>query len=426
MEILWDILVTAAVLGAFGALVLRWLAQGGMVLPAPFSDPLPGRRGELSGWETWRRVFLAAVLFRLGAAFGSVLLYNLLSGAGVGLAELPGLWERWDAPHYVHLVQLGYGGYLEDGQPLFLVFFPLYVWLTRAAALVITDTALAGMAVSALCFAWGNVYLYRLASEEYGGATARRTLLLLWTFPFSFFFGGIMTESLFLLATTAGLYHIRRHQWGRAALWGVLAAMTRMQGVLLIGAACAELWCEVKPLALKGRERKQAFGEMGKKLPLLLTPLLGSGVYFALNYHVTGNPFAFTEMQRHWSQGFLWLPEVLAYLVKNALTWPNVTTRWELWIPELVLFPLFALLLWRSWKRHRSMYTLYAFVYFLLNYCLSWLLSAGRYLSCAVPCFFFAADELEGRPRLTAALVGGMAVLQCVFCYRYLCWGQVM
>ncbi|MCI9264068.1 MAG: hypothetical protein HFF06_05790 [Oscillospiraceae bacterium] len=424
--ILWDLIGTIAFLGSFGVLVLRWLAQGGAALPAPFSAPLPRREGEFSGVETWCKVFLAAILFRLAAGLGSVVLYDLLSGAGVGMTDLPKLWQRWDAPHYIHLVELGYGGYLEEGKPLFLVFFPLYVWLTRGMRLLVPDTALAGMLVSWLCFAWGNVYLYRLVSEEYGERVARRTLLLLWLFPFSFFFGGIMTESLFLLTTTAGLYHIRRHQWGRAAVWGILAAMTRMQGVLLIGAACAELWCEVKPLDKEGEERKASFWEMGKKLPVLIAPLLGGGGYFLLNYRVAGDPFAFVKMQEHWSQGFQWFPEVLGYLAKNAVTWPKVSTRWEMWIPELVLFPVFALLFWKSWKKHRSMFVLYGFVYFILNYCLSWLLSAGRYLSCAVPCFFFAADELEGKSKTTAILVGGMAVLQCVFCYRYLCWGQVM
>lgn len=166
--------------------------------------------------------------------------------------------------------------------------------------------------------------------------------------------------------------------------------------------------------------------EIGKQIPLLIAPVLGSLVYFALNTYVAGDPFAFTKMQEHWSQGFMWFPEVLSYLAKNAFTWPNVITRWEMWLPELLLFPVFSLLLLKSWKKHRSMFTLYAFVYFILNYCLSWLLSAGRYLACAVPFFFFAADELDRRPKLTAVLVTGMAILQCAFCYRYLCWGQVM
>lgn len=56
------------------------------------------------------------------------------------------------------------------------------------------------------------------------------------------------------------------------------------------------------------------------------------------------------------------------------------------------------------------MYTLYAFAYLVLNYSLSWLLSAGRYLSCALPFFLFAAALTEKRPRLTALLAGGMGV----------------
>lgn len=426
LQLFWTILATAAFLGAANALALRWLWASGVVLHGPCSDPMPHRRGEASGSRELFRVFLAALLFRVAWALLSLFLYKSLKGVDLGLTDLPGLWARWDAPHYIKLVELGYSGYIENGQPLFLVFFPLYVWIVRAASFLIPDTALAGMAVSFFCFAGGCVYLYRLGAEEYGSNLACRALILLSAFPFSFFFGGIMTESLFLLTTAAGLYHIRRHQWGRFALWGVLAAMTRMQGVVLIGAAIAELLNDERPFSFTGEERKRALLNCGKRLPLLCVPVLGSLAYLALNYHVTGDPFAFTEMQKHWSQGFRWFPSVLVYLAKNAFTWPNVTTRWEMWIPELVLFPIFALLLWRSWKRHRSMFTLYGFVYFILNYCLSWLLSAGRYLSCGVPFFLFAADELEGKPRLTAAVVAVMAVLQCVFCYRYLCWGQVM
>lgn len=426
MTFLWNVAATLAFLLAAGALVLRWLDSCGADVPAPFSDPLPARRGERPDRMTLGKVFLAALLFRCAAALGSLVLYNVWSGAALGLAELPELWCRWDAPHYVKLAELGYGGYLEGGQPLFLVFFPLYVWLMRILTVVFGHAALAGMTVSFLCFAWGCVYLYRLGCEEYGPRTARRALLLLACYPFSFFFGGIMTESLFFLTTAAGLYSIRRHAWGGAAIWGILAAMTRMQGVILIGAAVAELGSELRPLARTGLARRQAFGVLGRKLPLLCAPALGSLVYLALNFFVAGDAFAFTRMQEHWSQGFQWFSEVLVYLARNAMTWPKLSTRWEMWIPELVLFPVFALLLWKSWKKHRSMLTLYGFVYFILSYCLSWLLSAGRYLSCAVPCFLFAADELEDKPGRTAVLLAGMAVLQAIFLYRYLCWGQVM
>lgn len=425
MLLFWELLATAGSAGFAALLVRRWLWESGLS-PARGGVALPEHRGERPDGGALLRVFCAALAFRLCWAVVSLLVYRLLTGDGVGLGELPALWSRWDAPHYIHLAELGYGGYLEEGKPLFLVFFPLYVWLVRGVTVLVGDTALAGMGVSWLCFGWGSVYVYRLAAEEYGRSAAGRSLALLWSFPFSFFFGGIMTESLFLLTTAAGLYHIRRHQWRRAAIWGVLAAMTRMQGVLLVGAAGAELFCQEKPFARTGKERGRTLLRMAGKLPLLAAPVLGSGVYFLLNYQVAGDPFAFVEMQKHWSQGFQWFPEVLAYLAKNAFTWPNVSTRWEMWIPELALFPLFAFLLWRSREKHRSMFTLYAFVYFILNYCLSWLLSAGRYLACALPFFWFGAVELEGRPGLTRWLTAGMGLLQMVFCFRYLCWGQVM
>ena len=322
----------------FGAAVAGFLWCG---CPGAFfrSAARPERRE--AGPDDAREGLLAALLFRCAAALGSLVLYNVWSGAALGLAELPELWCRWDAPHYVKLAELGYGGYLEGGQPL-------YVWLMRILTVVFGHAALAGMTVSFLCFAWGCVYLYRLGCEEYGPRTARRALLLLACYPFSFFFGGIMTESLFFLTTAAGLYSIRRHAWGRAAIWGILAAMTRMQGVILIGAAVAELGSELRPLARTGLARRQAFGVLGRKLPLLCAPALGSLVYLALNFFVAGDAFAFTRMQEHWSQGFQWFSEVLVYLARNAMTWPKLSTRWEMWIPELVLFPVVALLLWKN------------------------------------------------------------------------------
>ena len=62
----------------------------------------------------------------------------------------------------------------------------------------------------------------------------------------------------------------------------------------------------------------------------------------------------------------------------------------------------------------------------MLNYSLSWLLSAGRYLSCALPCFLFLAEDWKDRPRATVALGAGMFLLQLVLLLRYLSWGQVM
>lgn len=415
IRLLWTLAVSGAVVALGAVLLLRWLGAAG------WNVPLTGARPGSARCEVDRQegaaVFAAALLFRLVLFLAVAVAACLFLYPGTGVQWPLDIWKKWDARHYVNLAELGYSGYTENGQHLFLVFFPLYPWLMRLVSLVTGNPMAAGLLVSFLSYSGGCVYLYKLAAWELGKRAARRTVLFLSIFPYAFFFGGVMTEGLFLLTTAAALWHIRRHRWLRAGVWGALAAMTRMHGLLLIGAAGAEL---VEHL---GRfEWKQIL----RRLPALLLPALGSMVYLLLNWRVTGNAFAFTDMQAHWSQGFSWISDTLWYVAHNAGSFYDEAVRLQIWIPTLLLFPLFfALLCWAS-RRFRSMYTLYAFVYLVLNYSLSWLLSAGRYLSCALPFFLFAAALTEQRPRLTALLAVGMGAGFLVNLCLYLSGGQIM
>lgn len=424
-SVLWNTVLSALVILLGLGLAARWAAGCGLTAlsrwqEAPYppeGDRHPARR------QLWQ-VFALALLFRAVLFLVSGLAYGAATGR-LGLEEMLSFWVRWDAQHYVKLVDLGYSGYVEDGQHLFLVFFPLYVWLTRLVKVAVGNTVLSGLLVSWLSFGGGCVYAYRLVSLDYGEETAKRTLLFLSVFPYAFFFGGVMTESLFFLTTAAGLWHIRRRQWWRAGLWGVLAALTRMHGVLLIGVALAEYFQSQRFFAPEKGWKEKLFHFL-RTLPALLLPLVGTAVYLLLNWWVDGDPFSFTVQQQHWSQGFLWISRTVEYLVKNALFYPNDWVRLELWIPEVVLFAVFFALMWQARGRHRSMYTLYAFVTLVLDFSLSWLLSAGRYLSCALPFFWFAACLTRGRPRLTAALAAAMAVLLALNLVGYFNWAQIM
>ena len=415
MQLLWTVLVSGLVIALGLALVLRWLGAAGLPVPlysrAPDSARCPVSRDESV------RVFLLALLFRL-VIFVVVGLFTCLvlypdSGPDAALW----IWKRWDALHYVNLAELGYSGYMEDGKHLFLVFFPLYPWLMRLVSALTGNTMAAGLLISFLCYAGGCVYLYKLTAWELDRRAARRAVLFLSVFPYAFFFGGIMTESLFLLTTAAGLWYIRRHRWWLAGFIGILAAMTRMHGILLVGAAAAELV-----------ENRGGFDwkEIGRRLPALLLPVLGTLVYLLLNWRVSGDPFAFTVMQEHWSQGFCWISDTLWYVLQNALSYPTEAVRYQLWIPTILLFPVFFALAVYARKRFRSMYTLYGFVYLVLNYSLSWLLSAGRYLSCALPFFLFTAALTERRRWLTILIAAGMSIGFLVMLYGYLTGGQIM
>ena len=415
IKLLWTVAVSGAVIVLGLSLVLRWLGAAG--LPVPLYVRAPGSVRRTVSRDESLKIFLLALMFRL-VIFVLVGLFTcLVLYPGSGPDAAVWTWKRWDALHYVNLAELGYSGYIEDGKHLFLVFFPLYPWLMRLVSVVTGNTMVAGLLISFLTYAGGCVYLYRLAAWELGVDAARRTVLFLSVFPYAFFFGGIMTEGLFLFTTAAGLWYIRQHRWWLAGLFGVLAAMTRMHGILLIGAAAAEL--------VEDRGRFD-WKEIGRRLPALLLPVLGTLVYLGLNWQVGGDPFAFTVMQEHWSQGFCWISDTLWYVLENALSYPTESVRYQLWIPTIILFPIFFALVVYARKRFRSMYVLYGFVYLVLNYSLSWLLSAGRYLSCGLPFFLFAAALTEKRRWLTILTAVGMSIGFVITLYGYLTGGQIM
>ncbi len=420
-----DVILTlgAALLGCF--LVLRWLMACGLGLPIEdsFFDlrqrqeaAVSPRQKSLRRRET-AEIFFTAFTYRLMIFLLSGLILLFLSNEWPNLAES---WLLGDSVHYVNLVEKGYSGYVEDGQHLFLVFFPLYVWITRIVAFFIGDTVYAGLLVSFVCYSAACVYLYRLAYLEMNRRAAQRTVVYLSVFPFSFFFGGMMTESLFLLTTAAALYEIRRHHWWTAGIWGMMAAMTRMHGVLLIVAAGAELMESQQFLARDGRSFCQRLAPVLRRLVPVLLPLAGTGVYLGLNWWVDGDPFAFVTHQEHWSQGFSWFSQTLGYVGYNAFYWEDLSGRAAIWIPQLLLFALFLAALALCWRRFPAMYTLYAFFYLFLNYSLSWLLSGGRYLACGVPFFLFAAALTEKRPTLDRGLTAAMSALMGVYLFAWL------
>lgn len=421
MTALWNIGVSALVLAVGVVLVLIWLRRCGAPLPLSLRTDSQAQEGTEVGRREAVQVFSLSILFRLAVLLLGFLILWRLADVTRLVDTLP-FWKRWDAWHYVGLAEQGYRGYTEDGQHLFLVFFPLYVWLMRLFRLLVGDTIGAGLLVSWLSYAGGCVYFYRLAAFDWGRAAARRAVVLLSLFPFGFFFGGVMTEGLFFLTTSAALWHIRRRRWLAAGIWGALAAMTRMHGLLLVGAAAAELVEQEQLFARPGGRIRSVLAQ----LPALLLPLAGTAVYLGLNLWVEGDPFAFVRMQDHWSQGSNWISGTLGYVLQNALTYGDTAVRVQIWIPTLVLFPLFLGLLWAVRRRARSMYLLYGYVYLVLNYSLSWLLSAGRYLSCALPFFLFAAALTARRPRLFALVACASGALFVAALSVYLTGGQIM
>ena len=152
--------------------------------------------------------------------------------------EMLNLPVRWDAGWYLEIVTDGYrsaGGDAAVQQNI--VFFPAYPVLIRLIGRLLGGDMIgyvaAGTLISIASFFGALVYLYAFARDRYGDDVARYGVWLLAALPFALFFGALYTESLFLLGTAGAVYHFSRQQFGRAALWGLLVGLTRLNGSLL-------------------------------------------------------------------------------------------------------------------------------------------------------------------------------------------------
>ena len=410
--------------------VYRCLAAWGLRAPGSLArhaveEGPPAAQGLQPGWK----IFLLGAGSRVGLLLAGMAAAMLLSDGGLTWERAFQQLQRWDAAHYIRLIEEGYQGYTENGQHLFLVFFPGYVWAVRLLRLVIPSTALAGTALSCLCYGGACCYLYRLAGEAYNGRVARDALLYMSLFPFSFFSGLVMTEGLFLLATTGACWYAWRGKWLAFGLFGALAALTRMTGLLVIAVGVIRLLEAYRPLEPPvGKSLGRCWKPLLLRLPLTLLPAAGTLLYLLLNLWVDGDPFAFASHQEHWHQGYLWISRVVEYIGRYLGDNLGSSYGWAVWAPALALFVVgLALLYWAALRRgHPAGLLAYGFCFFVATYSLSWLLSAGRYLSTCFVLFLFLAKLTQRRPALRAALLGGEGVLLGVYLCAFLAGAQVM
>lgn len=347
----------------------------------------------------------------------------------ITLSDFLSAWSRWDSPHYIDIAQYGYSGCIEDGQHLFLVFYPLLPLLLKILHVVIEDYRLCGVLLSAAGYAVGSLYFYKLAEKEYGEKAAENALLFISVFPFSFFFGSVLTEGIFFAVSAAFLYYMREHRWQVTAFLGFFACMTKVQGALLAAAVAVELLCAEKIVELL---KERNFKAIWKRiiLPGLLCSLmfLGLVVYLAINWYVEGDPFRFLYYQKnHWYNGFLPIWETIGYVAENAVKGAHTSVGMSIWMPELVLF--FVWIVWICYGIYRKLrpsYLTYLTALFLITYSSSWLISGGRYTLCALPGFLLAGDWASRHEKWKMPLAAVSAMFMTLYLAGYLLGKQVM
>jgi hypothetical protein len=313
-----------------------------------------------------RDIIWLFITTRLVLAFITYSMYILLSGVKnysripVDIVGLFTTWNHWDAANYICIAQYGYQTIYD------LAFFPLFPLLIACISWLLGSWSylLVGTLISNLALFGALWIIYHLVSKRLSDTVAHHTLIYLCVFPTAFFFFAAYNESLYLLLAAGTFLALENERWWLAGLLGLLAALTRSIGILLLVPYIYELWIR------RQRVFTQPLIIIKSVLPSFLLPL-GTGLYAIYCWQMFGNPLAFATVQSHWGRStqFPWvgilhtlqalfgpnaqpfgsvneanmllnLSITLGCIALTILGWRKLPTSYSLWTGACLLFIL--------------------------------------------------------------------------------------
>jgi len=331
-------------------------------------------------------------------------------------------WAHWDGVWFIKIAVNGYAS--NDGS---VAFFPLYPLLLRwVGVLFDNNLVITGIVLSTASYFVAMIVLYRLLAADFSPRIAARTVVLLSFFPTSFFFQAVYSEALFLALSLLCFWWSRQGRWRLAGLAGLLAALTRSTGILLV----------VPMLLFYYRQRGWKLRHTDARIAsLLMVPegLMVWMAYLSLGFH---KPFLFAEVQDQWRRTVappnyaLWRGIEAAFqglrqIISGQdmhLYWPapNPGAAVPLAIANIVSLAVVVLILWALYlilRRVPLPYSAYAVA--MIGFPLFFpsevqpLMSMPRFALAAFPAFLGFAFVFERRPHarwvfMTAFIAGGI------------------
>jgi hypothetical protein len=361
------------------------------------------------------RIALYAIAFRIASAviafFVNVTFPSAQPVPVTMFGRPSAFWDpftRFDAGWYYQIARSGYlfvpgGPSAGVGKAGKIAYFPLYPLLMRYAGRLFghaaADAYLGGILVSWAAFAAAMVALFFLARLDLPNVRAERSALLTAIFPFSFFFGMVYTESLFLLLTVFAFYAFRTRRWLLGGVSGGLASATRVNGILLLPALAWIAWRNAEPTL-----RDRLLAAIG-----LVLVTSGIGIYSLYVYQISGNPLEWASSISRWGYypgGLPWLAPVR--LIARLSTHPYLYLTTDRMAVYDTLYGvtgvLFAVAVPFVWYRFGAGYGLFMIANLWLPLSSGVFEGVGRYCSVLFPCFMLLAT-IRSRALSTAIVV---------------------
>lgn len=317
-------------------------------------------------------------------------------------------FTRFDAGWYYQIARYGYlfvpgGPSAGVGKAGKIAYFPLYPLLMRYAGRLFgrsaADVYFGGILVSWAAFIAAMIALFFLARLDLPRIRAERAALLTAVFPFSFFFGMVYTEALFLLLSVLAFYAFRTRRWISGGLCGALASATRVNGILLLPALAWIAWRTAEPTH---RDRAQAVAG-------LLLVGTGIGLYSLYVYQIGGNPLEWAASISRWNYhpgGPPWTAPL--HMIGRLTTHPYRYLTTDPMAVYDTLYGLsgvlFTLAIPFVWRRFGAGYGLFMVANLWLPLSSGVFEGVGRYCSVLFPAFLWLAT-IRSRAISTAILI---------------------
>ena len=191
---------------------------------------------------------------------------------------------NFDGVHYLRIVTMGY-----ESSQYSQAFFPLYSLFLKIVTLY-EGNYLVSLFFTSVVFLLALIVFYKLIRIDLSHKIALYSVILLVTFPTSFYFGSVYSESLFLFFIVSTIYLLRKKNYLSAGVYGLLACSTRIIGLWLLPVFLIEIYYEYKNKDIdKYIASKIIFGFLIIPLGLLLYML-----YLGFNFN---DPILFLNSQ---------------------------------------------------------------------------------------------------------------------------------
>jgi hypothetical protein len=233
------------------------------------------------------------------------------------------MWARWDSGFYLEIVKYGYRFIATEQTSA--AFFPLYPLLIKCLTWFTHDELLSGVVVSNLCLYFLLVVFYKLTLLDFSEQVAQRAILYLLLFPTSFYFSAVYTESTFLLVGLLAIYAARKSRWGLAGIAGMLAASSRVVGVIFWGVMGLEWlrqhgWTITQCLSISAWHNLwRGLKKDSMSLIALSVAPLGLLSYMMFLQYYFADPVAFMTVQAAWQRETLGVIGILQRDLKGFI-----------------------------------------------------------------------------------------------------------